>query len=242
MPDERQTHQAADGEPDRPPEEEAGFVQRQLDAVRESDRKRKVELFVAAAMALATIGAAWASYESSRWGTVQTASFVAANTARVDSTTASTRGGQEVQVDVMLFFQAVNAFASGDEELLEFYELRFRDEFKPAFDAWVAMNPLENPDAALTPFDLPEYQLADFEEADALVVEAEAATAVAATANQRSDNFILAAVVFAAILLFAGISSMFRAEKVRLALVVLATVGFVANSIWIATMPVVLSV
>jgi len=37
---------------------------------------------------------------------------------------------------------------------------------------------------------------------------------------------ILAAVVFAAILLFAGISSMFRAEKVRLALVVLATTLF----------------
>ncbi len=223
-------------------EEEAGFLQRNIDAVRESDRKRKVELVVAALMALAAIGAAWASYESSRWGTVQTSNFVAANAARVDSTAASTRGGQEVQVDVSLFFQAVNAFASENTELLAFYQERFRPEFSTAFDAWMAMDPGNNPDALPTPFALPEYQLTEFEEADALVAEAESATATAAVANQRSDNYILATVVFAAILLFAGISSMFRAEKVRLGLVTMATIGFVANSLWVATMPVVLNV
>ncbi len=231
-----------DQAPTDEPEEGAGVAHETVDAAGESSRKRKIEVYVAFLMAFATIGAAWASYESSRWGTVQTANFVGANAARVDSTSLSTRGGQEVQVDVALFFQAANAFASGNMDLFDFYVERFRPEFRPAFDAWLAMDPLTNPNAANTPFELPEYMLDEFVESDALVVEAEAATARAATANQRSDNYILATVVFAAILLFAGISSMFRAEKVRLALVAVATIGFVANSLWVATMPVVIFV
>lgn len=237
-----ETGDSSEQPPTSEPDKDEGFVQETVGAVRESSRKRKIEVYVAFLMAFATIGAAWASYESSRWGTVQTANFVGANAARVDSTTLSTRGGQEVQIDVALFFQAANAFAAGDMDLLDFYVERFRPEFRPAFDAWLAMEPLANPDAANTPFELPEYMLPEFTESDALVAEAEEATARAATANQRSDNYVLATVVFAAILLFAGISSMFRAEKVRFAVIAIATVGFVANCLWVATMPVVLSV
>lgn len=193
-------------------------------------------------MALATIGAAWASYESSRWGAVQTKQFNASNAARVESTKATTRGDQQVQVDVEMFFQLADAFAADKTELFEFYLERAREEFKPALEEWIASNPLENEDAAKSPFALSSYQIESFADADELVVEAEEANGEALTANQRSDNFVLSTVVFAAVLFLAGISSMFRWERIRTALVVLATIGFVANSLWVATMPVVLSV
>ena len=51
------------------------------------------------------------------------------------------------QVDVATFIQWVDANAHDDEDLADFYEARFRDEFQPAFDAWLATDPLVNPDA-----------------------------------------------------------------------------------------------
>ena len=39
--------------------------------------------------------------------------------------------------------QWVDAYARGETELVNFYRARFRDEFKPAFNAWVATKPLQ---------------------------------------------------------------------------------------------------
>lgn len=216
--------------------EDAGTFEK----MRAGSRVERLEVFVSALMALAVIGAAWASYESSRWSTVQTAQFNAGNAARVESTTLTTRGGQKTQVDVALFIQAANAFAADDTELFDFYVERARDEFKPALDDWIASEPLTNPDAARTPFALPEYRIEDLERSTELAREATAATEVAVTANQRSDNYVLATVIYAAVLLLAGVSSLFRVESVRFALVGVATIGFALTSLWISLMPVTL--
>jgi hypothetical protein len=65
-----------------------------------------------------------------------------------------------------VFENYIDALIDGDEELAEFYRTRFRDEFEPAFDAWIALDPLENPDAPPSPLGMPEYQLADDATAD----------------------------------------------------------------------------
>jgi hypothetical protein len=48
---------------------------------------------------------------------------------------------------VATFVQWVNAERSKDEALADFYRDRFRKEFRPAFAAWEATRPAENPDA-----------------------------------------------------------------------------------------------
>ena len=53
-------------------------------------------------------------------------------------------------------------------ELADFYFKRFRAEFRPAVDAWVATRPLKNPNAPLTPFAMPQYKLAARAEAERL--------------------------------------------------------------------------
>lgn len=229
-------HRTRDEQPE--PDHEAGVVKR----LRESSHKQRIEIFVATLMALATVGAAWASYESTRWKTIQTKQFNTGNATRVESTKASTRGGQQVQIDVGTFFQLADAYAMGKMELFDFYRQRARKEFKPALNEWLASRPLENPDAAKTPFALPSYRIKSFAEAEALKTEADVDIEAGKRANQRSDNFVLATVVFAAVLFLAGISAVFRWESMRLAFVGLATIGFVADAFWVATMPVVLRV
>jgi hypothetical protein len=201
-----------------------------------------LELLATILLAIAAVATAWSSYQSSRWSGVQAIDFSRANAARVESTRAATEAGQETQVDVLTFTQWVNAYAAKDTRLSDFYLQRFRREFKPAVRAWIATRPLKNPKAPPTPFSMPQYKLASQAESERLLGEAEAATAEARQSNQRSDNYVLAVVLFAAALFFAGISTKLTMPKQRVALLTFGYVLFFCTAIWLATFPITVSV
>ncbi len=201
-----------------------------------------LELLATILLAIAAVATAWSSYQSSRWSGVQAIDFSRANAARVESTRASTEAGQETQVDVLTFTQWVNAYASKEHELAHFYFDRFRAEFEPAVKAWIATDPLKNPKAPPVPFAMPQYKLASETESQKLLREAEGATAEARQSNQRSDNYVLAVVLFAAALFFAGISTKLSVPSQRVAVLALGYLLFVGATIWVATFPVTVSV
>jgi hypothetical protein len=132
----------------------------------------------------------------------------------------------------------VDADVAGDADLADFYRRRFREEFQPAFDAWMATDPRTNPDAPLTPFEMPEYSLAEGEKAVRLNDEATAFTDASAEANRRADDYMLAVVLFASCLFFAGMSTKLRSSRQREVLLVLGSVVFVVTVVWIATLPI----
>lgn len=201
-----------------------------------------LELFATILLAFAAVATAWSSYQSARWSGIQAIDFSKANAARVESTRASTEAGQETQVDVLTFTQWANAYAAGDELLQNFYFDRFRDEFKPAVKAWISTQPLKSADAPPTPFAMPEYVLAKNDEAAKLVDDAEASSADALVSNQRSDNYVLAVVLFAAALFFAGISTKLTEPRQRVALLVMGYVLFVGTFAWLVTFPISISI
>ena len=203
---------------------------------------RQLDLLATVLLAVAAVATAWSSYQSARWNGVQAVNFSKANSARVESTRASTEAGQQTQVDVLLFTQWVNAYAHDDQRLTDFYFARFRDEFKPAVQAWVKTKPLKNPEAPPSPFAMPEYRLAKSVEAKGLVADADRDAAAARQANQRSDNYVLAVVLFAASLFFAGISTKLTVPAQRGALLALGYVLFLGTLAWVATFPVTISV
>ncbi len=202
----------------------------------------RVELFATILLAVAAIATAWSSYQSARWSGVQAIDFSSANASRVESTRASTEAGQLAQVDVITFTQWADAYAAEDETLADFYFERFRPEFKPAVEAWTALRPLKNADAPPTPFAMPEYKLAKSEEADQLLAEAEASSADARESNQRSDNYVLAVVLFAASLFFAGISTKLSSPRHKVWIISFGYVIFFGTLIWVATFPITISV
>jgi hypothetical protein len=157
------------------------------------------------------------------WGRcagLQTISFSQAGALRTESMRASTSAGQLVQLDVGMFTKWVEAWADGNEELATFFQERFRDEFAPAFEAWIALDPANNPGAPDSPFGMPEYKLSLLEEAEWLELEAEAKFAEGREANQQSDDYILNAVILASVLFLSGIATRFDWLPVRVAIVV----------------------
>ena len=132
-----------------------------------------VELVATVLLAVATVATAWSGYQSTRWNGEQSKAAARANALRIDSSKAASLANSQTEIDVATFTQWVNAYAQKQTELADFYFKRFREEFRPAVDAWVATRPLKNPKAPLTPFAMPQYKLAARAEADRLDAEAE---------------------------------------------------------------------
>jgi hypothetical protein len=201
-----------------------------------------VDVAGAVLMALATVATAWSGYQASRWNGEQATTAGRANAARIESTRASGLADAQTQIDVATFTQWVDAYARGEAGLAAFYRRRFRAEFAPAVTAWIATRPLQNQDAPLTPFAMPEYQLAAREEAERLEVRADALAGQVRVDVQRATNYVLAVVLFAATLFFAGMSARLPSPRIRIALLAMGAAVFVGAVAWIATSPVSLSI
>jgi hypothetical protein len=202
---------------------------------------RRFELAATLLLAMAAVATAWAAYQSARWHSEQAKGQSASIAARVESTRAAEVANRQAQIDVALFTQWVDAYARDETELAAFYQKRFRPEFRPAFEAWVATKPRTNPSAPLSPFDMPQYKLAATAKANKLEAQATESSQDVGRYIHRADNYSLAVVLFAASLFFAGISTRLRSPTTRMAVLGLGYAMFLGSLIWIATFPVTLS-
>ena len=131
------------------------------------ERERRIDIASAALLAVATVLAAWSAFQSAKWSGEQATAYAEAAAARQESVRSSTLAGQLTILDVSVFEQFVDAYAADDVRLQSFYLERARDEFRPALDAWIALEPRDDPeDVPGTPFELPEYELAANVEAE----------------------------------------------------------------------------
>jgi hypothetical protein len=202
----------------------------------------RVEIAATVLLSVAAVATAWSSYQATRWNGEQAKAASRTNAIRIDAARAQGLAEAQTQVDVATFTAWVDAYARDETELADFYFKRFRAEFKPAVDAWIAERPLRNPDAPLTPFAMPQYRLAATTEAERLDAEAEASAAIVQRNIQRASNYVLAVVLFAVSLFFAGLSTKLGDRRLRMIVVTLGCVIFLGTAIWVATSPVSLAV
>ena len=201
-----------------------------------------VEIVATVLLALAAVATAWSSYQASRWNGEQAKAFSRGNTARIESTRASGLADSQSQIDVATFTQWANAYALGEKKLADFYFRRFRVEFKPALNAWIATRPLKNPSAPLTPFAMPQYKLAARAQADQLQAVADGYSAKGRLDVQRSTNYVLGVVMFAIALFFAGMSTKLRARRLQIVLLGLGAAIAVGAIVWLASQPITVAV
>jgi hypothetical protein len=205
-------------------------------------RTDRIELAAAVLLAVAAVTTAWSSYQASRWNGEQAKTAASVNKTRIAAARAADLASSQTQVDIATFIQWVDAYAQQEAELVSFYRERFRAEFKPAFDAWIATRPLRTPGAPPTPFAMPQYRLAAATDAARLDAEAEVLAAQVRSYIQRSSNYVLGVVLCAVALFFAGISTKLASPRLRLGMVGLGWLVFVVAVAWIATSPVSIAI
>jgi len=205
-------------------------------------RRDWVEVGATVLLALAAVATAWSSYQATRWNGEQAKASGSVNKTRIEAARASDLANAQQQVDVATFMQWVDSYARGDTKLVNFYRERFREEFRPAFNAWVATKPLKTEGAPLTPFAMPQYRLAAKAEAGRLDQMAEELAAEVRRDIQRASNYVLGVVLFAVALFFAGMSTKLTAPGLRITLVAIGCLIFLGTAVWVATFPMSIAV
>lgn len=234
---------------DRLAELEADAAARKLSA----DLDRTFEFWEAIILSVAVLLTAWTGFQAAKWSGEQADGYSRASASRVQSAEAASVADAQRTVDVITFTDwlaaledegiftselALDSTYQPDEEKYSgFLHERFRPEFKVAVTAWLAQEPIVNPDAAGTPFELPEYVLAADTEADRLEAVATAATDEAREHNERSDVYVLMAIIFAAVLVLAGINSKIDTFRARSLILGVSVVILVGASVVLITLP-----
>ena len=210
---------------------------------REEDGGRSwQELLVTVLLVVAALATSWSSYQATRWNGEQAAAAGRTSAIRIQAARAQGLGQAQTQIDVATFIAWADADQQGDEKLADFYVDRFREEFRPAYNAWLATDPLTSAGAPPTPFAMPEYQVAARTEAEKLDAAAEASAAQVRLDIQRSSNYVLTVVLYAVVLFFAGMSTRLRNPTLRWVMTLAGCLVLLAALAWLATFPVSLAV
>ncbi|MEA3338198.1 MAG: hypothetical protein U9R25_20105 [Chloroflexota bacterium] len=199
---------------------------------------RWIEFLSAAVLALATIATAWSAYQSTLWGGDEAAARAASGAAIIKSAQYAGAAVQIRSFQATLFVEWASAISQDNSELEDFLFQRFPPALKTATDAWIATEPLENPDAPSSPFVMPEYQL----EENALAAQWNAEAAVkleqANVADEVSDRYVLLTVLFASVLFFGGVAGKFQSQIIDLAMLIFAIIIFVVGLANVVTFPI----
>jgi len=191
----------------------------------------RLELLSVILMALIIIFTAWSAYQSTLWGGIQTFRLVDVNAANRQASELNIQQGQYSMIDAIMFFQYIDAVNNNDQKLSDFYFERFRPEFKPAVQAWLDTNPIDNPDAPPHPFVMKEYKRVFAEQAEQKLKIASSKMDEAQQANQNSDNYVLFTVIYASILFLGSIATKFSSIKLNELCFVIGAISFIVITI-----------
>jgi hypothetical protein len=200
------------------------------------------ELLITVLLVVGAAATSWSSYQATRWNGEQAKAAGGTSALRIEASRAASLAEAQTQIDVATFIAWIDAGGRGDTELEEFYTERFRPEFKSAFDAWLATDPLVDASAPKTPFAMEEYIVASRLEAARLDAEAEKSAATVVTDIQRSSNYVLSVVLYTIVLLFAGMAAKMSSRRLRIGVVVAAYAVLISALVWVATFPVSVAV
>ena len=201
---------------------QASFRQEKQPLTSQQRTDRWFEVVTAIMLGVVAIATAWSGYQAARWSGQQAAHYAQANALHVESIRNSTLASQYMLFDVQIFNQWLNAYYHGDTRLANLYQKRFRAEFRPAFEAWLATNPFDNPNAPAGPLLMPQYKVNLQEQANRLETEAAKTYDQGQAANQHSDEYVLNTVFLAAVLFLIAISERFEWNRVGTLILVFA--------------------
>jgi hypothetical protein len=204
---------------------------------RDDRHSRLVQICEATLLALVTITAAWAGFSAAKGNTTSridvARSAAERNLASRDELIAISLRN----FDASTFNAWFTAFTLHSRTGEVIAERRFRPQFRVAFNAWQATNPMHNPHAPPGPTYMPQYKLAAQAKAAALDRRADAYLAAGTRAGFISDNYVKITVFLAAVLFLVGIGSTFKLNRVRYALIVFGSALLIISIVLILRQP-----
>jgi hypothetical protein len=204
-----------------------GYVIRKLNQVRDNShtaesRFQAIEIIEAVILALIAVATAWSGYQAAKWAGNRAEQYARASRLRVTAEGLATLAGQERIYDSDTFNSWLAAKLDGKEKAAEFFERRFRDEYRPAFTAWLKTDPFNNMQAPPGPIFMPDYHNAKHQQFFGLNKEAADIADQGTKSGETGDQYVRITVLLAALLLITAIGQRFRFKAVRVVFMILA--------------------
>ena len=185
-------------------------------------RFEAIEIIEALILALVAVATAWSGYQAASWAGKRAEQYARANRLRVTAEGLATLAGQERIYDSDTFNSWLAAKLDGKEKAAEFFERRFRDEYRRAFTAWSSTDPFNNAQAPPGPIFMPEYHNAKHEQFLGLNKQAADVADQGTKSGETGDQYVRITVLLATVLLITAIGQRFRFRTVRVAFMILA--------------------
>jgi hypothetical protein len=166
-----------------------------------------IDLICVVILAIASLAAAWSGFQAAGWSGEQSALYARAGSARIESTRAANLANRQLTIEIGLFNGWAEAYVQGDTRLMAFYRNRMLPEVETALADWIATDPLNNPDAPLEPFVMPDFVLPATQLSNELEAEAASLFEAGQEANEESDRYVLVTVILAMVLFFGGLAT-----------------------------------
>jgi len=198
--------------------------------------ERILEFAAVLLLSFATLATAWSGYQAALFSGKQSQKYAQASSLRIHSQNQSTAAGQFRIDDLLLFNRWLDAHETGNKGLQRIYRRRFDARFVPAFKAWLAEHPFNNPNARPSPLFEPQYHPKELNRAAALDHEADVRYEEGTAAKETDDKYILSTVFFAAVLFFSGISLRLDWRPLRIAILAFGTTMLVGGLIFVFTL------
>lgn len=187
-------------------------------------RIETIEILEAILLAIVAIVTALSGYQAARWDGESAKEYATSSRLRTESTET------HLSANEMLLYNAGNltawlqAYDSGDQSLQDLLERRFTPEYRAAFDAWVAIDGMNDPNAPPGPRYMPEYEDPLADKANELGKEASHAFDLGVEYRETGERYVRITVVLAAVLFLIAIGQRFKIRGVRYSVNVVAGV------------------
>lgn len=214
-------------------------IDRILNLLEAESKKKWVETISTILLAAATVLSAWCVYQASQWSGEQYFRIddeTAANQFRLQYEVA---GAQRQTAELQVFLEYASARADSNMRLADFLYDRFPSPLKEAFNAWRKLDPYNNPDVPLSPFQMKEYTVPELEKAKKYAEQAAEFKKAANVSDSNSDNYVLLSLILSTVLFFSGMSGVTDARRNQRILIGIASFIFLVALVIVFTMPTV---
>jgi len=175
-------------------------------------------------LAFVAVATAWSGYQAAKWDALSAEQYALNANTIVVAQEKTTTSGQYRLYDVTTFNAWMNAKMSGNKAMMEFYERRFRPEFRTAFNDWLKLDPINDPDAPPGPGLMPSFRDPYAEEAAAISKQGKMYFDKAVSSREIGDQYVKVTVLLATVLLLTALSQRFKQLGPRMAIVAVAFV------------------
>jgi hypothetical protein len=205
---------------------------------RASRHEKAIEIAEAVLLAVVAVLTAWSGYQASLWDAESTESYATSARERIEAEQLYLRSGQVLAYDAGTFNAWLQATVKGEKDLADVLERRFTPEYKVAFDAWLKLDPLNNPDAPSGPGLMDEYEDPLGEQSAELAKQATETFEEAVHARETGDSFVRTTVILAGVLFLIAVGQRFDVRSVRIGVLALAGVFLIYGIVLLSSLPI----